>query len=117
MKPYLFTDIDECAEGTHQCDEHADCADTEGSYDCICHQGYDGDGFSCDGKPLPSKQQINMQLSRHITYFTDVDECRMVKCGNNATCKNTPGSYECLCDTGYEGDGHNCTSKFRTCAT
>jgi len=29
------------------CDEHASCANNEGSYTCTCNSGYDGDGTSC----------------------------------------------------------------------
>ena len=33
-------------------------------------------------------------------------------CDGNATCSDTQGSYECMCNTGYSGDGLTCTSKF-----
>ena len=35
--------------------------------------------------------------------FTDIDECieRAEDCGPTMYCKNTPGSFECLCNTGY----------------
>lgn len=42
--------------------------------------------------------------------LADVNECQ----GTNechpqlATCTNKPGSYECTCHTGYEGDGKQC---------
>ena len=29
--------------------ENADCTDTEESYECTCHEGYTGDGFTCNG--------------------------------------------------------------------
>ena len=45
---YLFTDIDECAEQSDQCDEtHADCTNTVGSYECQCNVGFTGDGRRC----------------------------------------------------------------------
>ncbi|XP_033643079.1 sushi, von Willebrand factor type A, EGF and pentraxin domain-containing protein 1-like [Asterias rubens] len=31
----------------------------------------------------------------------------VIQCHDMAHCKNTPGSYECECDRGYEGDGVN----------
>ena len=45
----LSSDIDECAEGTHMCDPLAFCIDTEGSYTCICNDGYTGNGETCSG--------------------------------------------------------------------
>ena len=45
---------------------------------------------------------------------TDNDECidGTHVCAANATCINTDGGYNCSCDSGYEGNGFNCTSKF-----
>ena len=39
------------------------------------------------------------------------DECSMQRnsCADNANCLNTPGSYTCVCASGYTGDG------FRSC--
>ncbi len=46
-------------------------------------------------------------------YISDIDECLDagvdLLCGSNAVCSNQPGSYQCTCDTGYSGDGVNCT--------
>ncbi|XP_041346705.1 adhesion G protein-coupled receptor E2-like, partial [Gigantopelta aegis] len=40
----------------------------------------------------------------------DINECTEKKpCDQNANCTNTAGSYTCTCQTGYSGDGHNCT--------
>lgn len=36
--------------------------------------------------------------------LADVDECRNRSfCGAHAVCQNLPGSFQCLCDQGYEG--------------
>ena len=45
--------------------------------------------------------------------FLDIDECaaELDNCHENATCNNTFGSFECTCNSGFEGDGVNCTSK------
>lgn len=42
----------------------------------------------------------------------DIDECTVgnVTCGANASCVNTPGSYHCTCNAGYEGDGTTCAA-------
>ena len=43
----------------------------------------------------------------------DMNECKISPCDTNAQCVNTPGSYDCTCNSGYEGDGHRCTGKER----
>ena len=44
----FYLDIDECAEGSHECSANAVCNNTKGSYNCTCNPGYYGDGRSCD---------------------------------------------------------------------
>ena len=41
----------------------------------------------------------------------DVDECLTPEennCHAESTCTNTSGSFTCVCNTGYDGDGVNC---------
>ena len=42
-------DTNECLQNL-PCHPNARCNNTEGSYMCICHTGYDGDGLTCNGK-------------------------------------------------------------------
>ena len=35
----------------------------------------------------------------------------MDDCSENAICTNTPGSFSCMCDEGYDGDGVTCVGK------
>ena len=46
-----------------------------------------------------------------ITLMLDVDECQinLDDCDVNAECSNTEGSYRCVCNLGYSGNGINCT--------
>lgn len=83
------TDIDECSDGTAQCDNNATCSNTPGAYACLCNVGYSGDGQTC----------------------TDIDECTQGtdQCDENATCTNTDGDYTCSCNEGFTGDGFTCT--------
>uniref|UniRef100_A0A2K6UV65 Fibrillin-2 n=1 Tax=Saimiri boliviensis boliviensis TaxID=39432 RepID=A0A2K6UV65_SAIBB len=60
---------------------HGLCVDLQGSYQCICHNGF--------------------KASQDQTMCMDVDECERHPCGNG-TCKNTVGSYNCLCYPGFE---------------
>ena len=40
----------------------------------------------------------------------DIDECKLNthECDRNASCNNTEGSYQCTCDSGYQGTGRIC---------
>ena len=40
-------DVNECANGTHNCDPYAICSNTQTGYDCKCRQGWEGNGMSC----------------------------------------------------------------------
>ncbi|XP_014062513.2 sushi, von Willebrand factor type A, EGF and pentraxin domain-containing protein 1 isoform X2 [Salmo salar] len=44
--PPACLDVDECALGS-DCDEHASCHNTDGSYTCTCIYPYTGDGKNC----------------------------------------------------------------------
>ena len=46
----ILLDIDECSNGSHDCDINANCTNTNGSYSCTCKEGYTGKGESCQGK-------------------------------------------------------------------
>ncbi|CAO2837540.1 unnamed protein product [Amaranthus hypochondriacus] len=49
--PYLYDcqDIDECAQGNNElCHKPSYCVNTIGSYDCVCPQGYVGEGTKND---------------------------------------------------------------------
>ena len=42
-----MTDINECLGDDHECHIDAHCINLNGSYDCLCKEGYSGDGFDC----------------------------------------------------------------------
>ena len=46
----MLLDIDECSNGSHDCDVNANCTNTNGSHSCTCKEGYTGKGESCQGK-------------------------------------------------------------------
>ena len=47
---FLYLDIDECALKTDNCNAHATCENTEGSFNCSCKPGLTGNGTSCADK-------------------------------------------------------------------
>lgn len=50
MSLCFVVDINECKKKS-ACAKNAKCTNAEGSYSCICAQGYSGDGLNfCDGK-------------------------------------------------------------------
>ncbi|XP_048584052.1 uncharacterized protein LOC5508744 [Nematostella vectensis] len=55
---------------------------------CICYYGYQMSDNKCK----------------------DIDECKTGRseCHQNATCTNTVGSYRCICNEGFWGDGITC---------
>ena len=42
-------DVDECSDGTDDCDGNAECENTDGSHTCSCSTGYSGTGLICTG--------------------------------------------------------------------
>ena len=46
----------------------------------------------------------------------DLDECVPSICSNLATCSNTSGTFNCVCNSGYTGDGVSC-SNINECIT
>ena len=83
---------------------------TDGSFECSCSmEGYQLslDGFMCEGDEHWYLQLINFRIC------SDIDECSSDNGGCAQVCTNTPGSYMCECNTGYEldGDGFSCNGK------
>ncbi|XP_053529247.1 latent-transforming growth factor beta-binding protein 2 isoform X2 [Artibeus jamaicensis] len=75
-------DIDECANDT-VCGSHGFCDNTEGSFRCLCDQGFEtsSSGWDC----------------------VDVNECElMVAVCGAALCENVEGSFLCLCASDLE---------------
>ncbi|XP_061473966.1 stabilin-1 [Rhineura floridana] len=57
---------------------------------CVCLDGYEGDGFSCEPIDVCSKPERG-------------------GCSENAMCNSTgPGTATCQCNKGWTGDGNDC---------
>ena len=47
---YLNADINECLDGPlHNCSSDGTCYNTPGGFNCVCNQGYTGNGVVCTG--------------------------------------------------------------------
>ena len=103
--------MNECTTGLARCYyPHSHCFNQAGGYQCICDPGYTSIGRLCMGKP-----GILMCVLIFILIYStpDVNECRIGthSCDENARCINTPGSYQCECNTGFTGDGFTCRAQ------
>ncbi|XP_061189287.1 uncharacterized protein LOC133197327 [Saccostrea echinata] len=125
------TDIDECALKTSPCEQ--DCININGSFQCACRPGFSlkADKTSCSRCEQPNYGENCSQMCTcgpgvdrcdpvrgcvcssgwtGKNCSKDIDECHQnpTICGINKLCKNTEGSFECLCEHGLQAFGDNC---------
>ena len=52
--------------------------------------------------------------TRRMYFFADIVECdeNPNACQNHATCNNTEGGFDCMCNGGFEGVGSLCLGTF-----
>ncbi|MRG96160.1 DUF4215 domain-containing protein [Polyangium spumosum] len=84
----------------------------------VCGNGVLEMGEACDdGNTTPGDGcSITCELEPGYTCevsgmpCVDLDECslELANCHDDARCENTPGSFTCTCNPGYEGDGVTC---------
>lgn len=58
MQFNMSLDIDECLNMTANCDVHAVCSNTIGSFQCTCALGYTGNGTYCSGIKLQKNRAV-----------------------------------------------------------
>ena len=85
-----FSDINECATGTHSCAaEGGECANTAGGYDCDCVSGYSGDGSVCE-----SDKRVSLLATANGSLSADPNQA-VVSHGTTVTFTAAPASgYE-----------------------
>ncbi|CAK8696725.1 unnamed protein product [Clavelina lepadiformis] len=76
-----------------------------------CNTGWRPEGsveLTCQG---------DLAWSGNVPHCVDIDECasNQFSCSGQATCQNTVGSYECVCERGYVKSGTTCI--FVSCST
>ena len=94
---YACVDIDECAQSKVDfCAAESDCFNNSGSYECVCKEGYTGDGRT-DGAGC-----------------SNINECteggHNCKEDGTTVCIDLEGSFMCQCNAGYcdiQGDGED----------
>ncbi|CAL1547951.1 unnamed protein product [Lymnaea stagnalis] len=129
-------DVDECAvAGTCRVDQI--CINTNGSFMCICPDGYTELNGTCSNVNEcldPSQNSCTQRENcRDVPgtyicvcregYFSannscqDIDECSSDISGCSHLCVNTDGSYNCECFPGYtlEDDRKTCRKKLDLC--
>ena len=94
---------------------NANCINTNGSFVCSCRSGWSGDGGVCNGKYfILCVFEFLLVVNIYSIFFLDINECGNGNhdCDMNANCTNTNGSFVCVCNSGWSGDGVVCNGKY-----
>ena len=59
-----FIDIDECTAQSHDCSPNSMCTNVEGSFQCSCIPGFEGDGKTCIGR---FKKYIELKKKKKLS--------------------------------------------------
>ncbi|XP_033125206.1 uncharacterized protein LOC117123409 [Anneissia japonica] len=63
----------------------------------LIYYGYDADGYQVASRTFHDKEDVDECLENSHTCVVEMSEC-----------ENLPGSYKCVCHTGYQADGATC---------
>ena len=105
------SDIDECLDKPHLCNDTQNCENNDGSYTCECINGFtehaDGsclDIDECSTDPFNLTEIDNStQLYLLAIYYNTTmlkNSTRLDNCDSFAFCNNIIGSFTCRCNTG-----------------
>eukprot|EP00117_Sycon_ciliatum_P038221 scpid77653/ scgid28446/ EGF-like module-containing mucin-like hormone receptor-like 2; EGF-like module receptor 2 len=83
---------------SNPCPDHSTCSEDQHNYTCTCVSGY--------------QVVTKIMPKRTISTCQDIDECLTFEASpcnaNTEVCVNTPGSYRCVCSTGYVNTTGTC---------
>ncbi|XP_027706966.1 adhesion G protein-coupled receptor E1 isoform X2 [Vombatus ursinus] len=91
-------DVDECSQSPNPCGPNTNCTNTIGRYLCNCLSGFSSPSgiYWIPGRTGPFQ-------------CTDINECLSeTACPQHYICRNTPGSYDCTCSTGFISRNSHC---------
>ena len=54
---------------------------------------------------LSVKSECSLMNRIFVFLVSDINECEFTPCVANANCTDTDGSYDCVCNVGYSGNG------------
>ena len=85
---------------------NAYCSNRDGFYVCDCKPGFFGDGFNCsDIDECLVDENVPSLILNHQNDTSGIRN----DCHSDATCINMIGFYDCDCNTGFFGNGFNCS--------
>ncbi len=89
-------EIDECA--AQPCHDGATCIDNVGSFECVCEPPLEPDWMN--GCQCPWGY-----VSDGVGGCLNIDDCANNPCGDEVTCVDYLGYYQCVCDWPMQWDG------------
>ncbi|XP_044256252.1 fibulin-1-like [Tribolium madens] len=108
-------DIDECAQGIHQCEPNEECVNEEGSYFCDDPNFQPETDLNTDIE-LDGNCPTGYKFNYEKKVCDDIDECEFdIICPRPQTCINTIGSFKCEENTPQCPPGFHYKDSIETC--
>ncbi len=129
MHTLSFSDINECNSNNGGCAQN--CANTLGSFQCSCENGYTlaANGRACNSMFVAIQHFLfGLNKNNLCTYIVlvvyvqvmyilfahaDINECQSSNGGCDQICTDNVGTFVCSCNTGFElaTNGQTCTGE------